>query len=113
MVIEKNHAIRGRPNDIMRQLKQRTGSLAHHAKEFYIGATTHPVVRAGVHRRWGWRRMVILFETSSLSDAQRVERALVAWLSTSRHNSKVLNLAGGGAGLVPGTGLYKVYALVS
>jgi hypothetical protein len=107
--------VTGWPSQVAPSLTRKVGALSRHGG-FHkkIGITADPYSRARRHASDGWRRMELIYQSSSYSHVCQMERYLVdrfhvgVTLGGYHHN-----LVGGGGGRRPSRGPYFLYMIVS
>ena len=113
--IEPSHryCITGWPDAVESRLRRKVGALSRHgAFHKKIGITNNPAVRWAWHRQHGWRRMEVLYKSSSRDHVCELERRLVerlhldVALGGQHHNARA-----GGGGRIPASGPYFVYLI--
>lgn len=88
-----------------------TGFMASN-DEVKVGAASNLDRRVKAHSADGWRKMVLVYSTSSKAIAQRAERELIAFGKGNRLRVSPVNVLPGGESLADGRARYWIYFLV-
>ena len=81
----------GRYADQLTALKRRIAALTRGREEIYIGRTSNPDVRARGHDSERFGEMVVLYQTTSVSNVMSMEKEL-----TDYFGDRCINARGGG-----------------
>ena len=69
--------ISGQPTNVVANLCRSISAFERHYHAVKIGITGRPTQRAHEHQRDGWVRMVVKYKTSSLRNANTVEKYFI------------------------------------
>ena len=92
-------------------LRKAVGQYARRNASIKVGLTTNPKQRWWSHQRDGWRKMVVIYKTSSSKFAAIAEKNLID-LGFTNHDKKSWNERAGGGGLHPGKPMYYIYVVL-
>ena len=111
MKIFDKYCVSGWPKDRLPQLRRTlTRLIKYTSVEFYVGITGDRSGRFYTHQRNDWPEMFLVYQTSSLDNAIRVEQELIEWgWEHGADNSQNKNKGGGGD--LEGFNQYWVYVL--
>lgn len=84
-------------SDLKSRLKNSISNFIIHTDFFYIGITDNPYRRFREHKFKGFKRMVVLYRTSSAKYEKNLEKELVEYYR-SKYSDKLMNNKGGGGG---------------
>lgn len=67
----------GQPSTVTARLSCSIGQFERYYSQVKIGITSNPERRSREHARLGWQRMVVKYKTSSLRNANTVEKYFI------------------------------------
>lgn len=69
--------ISGQPSNVAASLSRSLSQFEHYYSQVKIGITANPERRANEHAQKGWQRMVVKYKTSSLRNANTIEKYFI------------------------------------
>ncbi len=69
--------ISGQPSNVTASLSRSLSQFERYYSQVKIGITSNPERRANEHAQQGWQRMVVKYKTSSLRNANTVEKYFI------------------------------------
>lgn len=116
MSIVRSSAITGHPTTVLTRLRRKVGALGRHGGfHLKVGITANPESRwSRGYAQYGWKRMVLVYQSQSHDHVCTVEKALVRHLPFTRSRGWYHNSVAGGGGRKPSMeGPYYVYVVWS